>query len=105
MHALPLCMAKALVCYSLPHCHLCHCCHSGTPKIASRNTSNSSLSLSTLLSVYSDLGSVTENRLQMGHNSDKLYVTHSEHAAGSHSASTSGKQSETGRSDIQRLPL
>lgn len=41
----------------------------------------------------------------MGHNSDKLYVTHSEHAAGSHTASSFGKRQETGKSEFQRLPL
>ncbi|WVO18749.1 peptidyl-prolyl cis-trans isomerase-like 2 [Cryptococcus decagattii] len=41
----------------------------------------------------------------MGHNSDKLYVTHSEHAAGSHTASSFGKRQETGKSEFQRLPF
>nr|ODN74249.1 peptidyl-prolyl cis-trans isomerase-like 2 [Cryptococcus depauperatus CBS 7841] len=41
----------------------------------------------------------------MGHNSDKLYVTHSEHSAGSHTASSTGKRQETGKSEFQRLPL
>ncbi|WVF69841.1 peptidyl-prolyl cis-trans isomerase-like 2 [Kwoniella sp. CBS 6097] len=41
----------------------------------------------------------------MGHNSDKMYVTHSEHAAGHHTASSSGKRAESGRSEVQRLPF
>ncbi|RXK37207.1 peptidyl-prolyl cis-trans isomerase-like 2 [Tremella mesenterica] len=41
----------------------------------------------------------------MGHNSDKLYITHSEHAAGHHAASSTGKRQESGRSEIQRLPF
>jgi peptidyl-prolyl cis-trans isomerase-like protein 2 len=41
----------------------------------------------------------------MGHNSDKMYVTHSEHAAGHHTASSTGKRMETGKSEVQRLPL
>lgn len=41
----------------------------------------------------------------MGNNSDKLYVTHSEHAGGSHTASSFGKRQETGKSEFQRLPL
>ena len=41
----------------------------------------------------------------MGHNSDKMYVTHSEHASGSHTASSTGKRLENGKSEAQRLPL
>lgn len=41
----------------------------------------------------------------MGHNSDKMYVTHSEHAMGSHTAGMTGKRAESGKSEIQRLPL
>ncbi|GFZ47690.1 peptidylprolyl isomerase [Saitozyma sp. JCM 24511] len=41
----------------------------------------------------------------MGHNSDKMYVTHSEHAAGHHTASSTGKRGETGKSEFQRLPF
>lgn len=41
----------------------------------------------------------------MGNNSDKMYVTYSEHAAGHHTASGGGKRGETGKSDFQRLPL
>ncbi|WVQ98025.1 peptidyl-prolyl cis-trans isomerase-like 2 [Kwoniella sp. CBS 9459] len=41
----------------------------------------------------------------MGHNSDKMYVTHSEHAAGHHTASSSGKRADSGRSEVQRLPF
>lgn len=41
----------------------------------------------------------------MGHNSDKMYVTHSEHAAGDHSASSTGKRAATGKSEVLRLPL
>jgi len=42
---------------------------------------------------------------KMGHNSDKMYVTHSEHASGSHTASSTGKKQESGKSEAQRLPL
>ncbi|WVQ76076.1 peptidyl-prolyl cis-trans isomerase-like 2 [Cryptococcus sp. DSM 104548] len=41
----------------------------------------------------------------MGHNSDKMYVTHSEHSAGSHTASSTGKRAATGKSEFQRLPF
>ncbi|ORX38871.1 hypothetical protein BD324DRAFT_617632 [Kockovaella imperatae] len=41
----------------------------------------------------------------MGHNSDKMYVTHSEHASGSHTASSTGKRMESGKSEFQRLPF
>ncbi|WVQ83371.1 peptidyl-prolyl cis-trans isomerase-like 2 [Cryptococcus sp. DSM 104549] len=41
----------------------------------------------------------------MGHNSDKMYVTHAEHSAGSHTASSTGKRAETGKSEFQRLPF
>ncbi|WVR04605.1 peptidyl-prolyl cis-trans isomerase-like 2 [Kwoniella sp. DSM 27419] len=42
----------------------------------------------------------------MGHgNSDKMYVTHAEHASGSHTASSTGKRGETGKSEVQRLPF
>ncbi|KAK1921557.1 peptidyl-prolyl cis-trans isomerase-like 2 [Papiliotrema laurentii] len=41
----------------------------------------------------------------MGHNSDKMYVTHAEHAAGSHSASSTGKRQDTGKSEVLRLPF
>jgi peptidyl-prolyl cis-trans isomerase-like protein 2 len=41
----------------------------------------------------------------MGHNSDKMYITHSEHASGGHSASSTGKRAEQGKSEVQRLPL
>ncbi|TXT08649.1 hypothetical protein VHUM_02777 [Vanrija humicola] len=41
----------------------------------------------------------------MGNNSDKMYVTYSEHAAGHHTASGGGKRAETGKSDFQRLPF
>ncbi|KAL7423807.1 cyclophilin peptidyl-prolyl cis-trans isomerase Cyp8 [Cryptotrichosporon argae] len=41
----------------------------------------------------------------MGHNSDKMYVTHAEHSAGGHTASTAGRRRETGKSEIQRLPF
>lgn len=42
---------------------------------------------------------------KMGHNSDKMYVTHSEHASGDHTASSTGKRMESGKADVQRLPL
>ncbi|WWC59286.1 peptidyl-prolyl cis-trans isomerase-like 2 [Kwoniella dejecticola CBS 10117] len=41
----------------------------------------------------------------MGHNSDKMYVTHSEHASGSHTASSTGKKGESGKSEFLRLPF
>ncbi|ORY31009.1 peptidyl-prolyl cis-trans isomerase-like 2 [Naematelia encephala] len=41
----------------------------------------------------------------MGHNSDKMYVTHSEHAAGHHTASSTGKRLDSGKSEFQRLPF
>ncbi|WWC86927.1 peptidyl-prolyl cis-trans isomerase-like 2 [Kwoniella dendrophila CBS 6074] len=41
----------------------------------------------------------------MGHNSDKMYVTHSEHASGNHTASSTGKRAETGKSEFLRLPF
>lgn len=41
----------------------------------------------------------------MGNNSDKMYITSAEHAKGHHSASSSGKQAETGKSVMMRLPL
>lgn len=41
----------------------------------------------------------------MGNNSDKMYVTYSEHAAGAHTASSSGKAQESGRREMMRLPL
>ncbi|TYJ53572.1 peptidyl-prolyl cis-trans isomerase-like 2 [Cryptococcus floricola] len=41
----------------------------------------------------------------MGHNSDKMYVTHAEHSAGSHTASSYGKRAATGKSEFQRLPF
>nr|XP_019047218.1 peptidyl-prolyl cis-trans isomerase-like 2 [Kwoniella bestiolae CBS 10118]OCF26148.1 peptidyl-prolyl cis-trans isomerase-like 2 [Kwoniella bestiolae CBS 10118] len=41
----------------------------------------------------------------MGHNSDKMYVTHSEHASGGHTASSTGKRAETGKSEFLRLPF
>jgi len=47
----------------------------------------------------------SDNTAKMGHNSDKMYVTHSEHASGSHSASSTGKRMEVGKSEFQRLPL
>lgn len=48
---------------------------------------------------------ILNNASTMGHNSDKMYVTHSEHAAGAHTASSGGKRAETGRSEVMRLPL
>lgn len=45
-------------------------------------------------------------QLNMGHgNSNKLYVTHAEHASGDHTASSYGKRAEQGKSGILRLPL
>ncbi|KAK8847361.1 peptidyl-prolyl cis-trans isomerase-like 2 [Kwoniella newhampshirensis] len=41
----------------------------------------------------------------MGHNSDKMYVTHAEHASGDHTASSTGKRLENGKSEFQRLPF
>ncbi|KAK4685334.1 peptidyl-prolyl cis-trans isomerase-like 2, partial [Tremellales sp. Uapishka_1] len=41
----------------------------------------------------------------MGHNSDKMYVTHSEHASGDHTASSNGKRDTSGKSEFQRLPF
>lgn len=41
----------------------------------------------------------------MGNNSEKTYVTHAEHAAGGHTASSGGKRAESGRSLVMRLPL
>ena len=42
---------------------------------------------------------------KMGHNSDKMYVTHAEHSAGNHTASSNGKRQENGKSEFLRLPL
>jgi peptidyl-prolyl cis-trans isomerase-like protein 2 len=41
----------------------------------------------------------------MGKHSDKMYITHTEHALGSHSAAGSGKRAETGHQEMMRLPL
>ncbi|GMK57825.1 hypothetical protein CspeluHIS016_0406590 [Cutaneotrichosporon spelunceum] len=41
----------------------------------------------------------------MGNNSDKVYVTYSEHAAGGHTASSGGKAAEKGRQEMMRLPF
>ncbi|CDZ96367.1 peptidyl-prolyl cis-trans isomerase-like 2 [Phaffia rhodozyma] len=41
----------------------------------------------------------------MGHNSDKLYVTHSEHAAGSHTAGGGGYQGVKKQTEFQALPF
>lgn len=41
----------------------------------------------------------------MGKNTDKLYITHDEHASGLHSASSTGKQFVATKSIIQRLPF
>jgi len=48
---------------------------------------------------------LTESAFTMGKHSDKMYITHSEHAAGSHSAAGSGKRAETGHQEMMRLPL